>query len=127
MRHKLLFIVVVLCLVTFMGCSDHRQDFDDGVFIMDVQGDPTTIPKLHLNGEDDTFTLAVDVMSSYLGQGSYEVFNNTITATTQDKANTFIFDMLDENTISFDIERSTVTENPSFIFEEEAVFIRTVT
>ena len=47
-----------------------------------------------------------DVLSSYINIGTYEINDNILTATTSDEKYHYVFEIVDENTLSFLEEQS---------------------
>ena len=56
--------------------------------------------------EDGTFWFSFSPLSSYIGHGDYSIENGRLILPTDDGRFTYYFDILDENTLSFDAEAS---------------------
>lgn len=64
------------------------------------------IPQLILNDEEKTFSFSYDVLSSYLAVGTYTESNGQLELKTDDGKYHYIFDIIDENTLKFNLESS---------------------
>ena len=60
-----------------------------------------TIPSLTINTSDKTFSFTYDPFSSYLSVGTYEITDSTLAASTDDGERTYIFNIVNDNTLKF--------------------------
>ncbi|MBQ8835400.1 MAG: hypothetical protein IJ001_10850 [Oscillospiraceae bacterium] len=75
--------------------------------------------------EDGTFWLTFSPLSSYIGHGDYVIENNRLLLPTEDGMFTYVFDIVDENTLAFDAEASPEMTWFSNLYDG-AVFTRTI-
>ncbi len=106
---KILSISLALIMVmALVGCSDTGNTVISGNYQMDITSEnELSIPHITFNDEENTFAFTMDMLSSYSGWGDFTVDDNTITAVTyDDKPNIYIFEIIDSNTLSFDVNQS---------------------
>lgn len=118
MRIFNLFLLAAI-LLTVSGCASAQNKVDEshsqsrpmiaktGTYCMEYSGgmEDVYIPSLTLN-EDNSFSFAYDLSSSYLFKGHYKIENNMLSANTEDGSKLYLFRQVDEETLSFKAEGS---------------------
>lgn len=95
------------------------------VFVSESNSNIDFSSTLVLNG-DNTFTFSYDPLSSYLPYGKYIMGNGKIVCSTSDGAYTYIFDILDDNKVSFNAGLSsniTMTDETASCIENGTIYI----
>lgn len=111
---KRIFAILVVCLLILTGCStstesSSSQNTDeisehnaDIVYTMLLDDDSDEFaPYLSLDENNNTFVFTYDVLSSYMPTGTYEIKDGILTAYTDDGKYTYLFSVIDDNTIEF--------------------------
>ena len=62
-------------------------------------------PRLHL-AQDNQFVFTENIFSSYLGVGTYTIENQIVTAKTDDGKYTYVFHILEDGRLLFDVDKS---------------------
>lgn len=82
------------------------------IFIMEDENGKEAAGTLILNN-DHTFSFTYDPLSSYMPYGNYTFTDSFLECRTMDGKQTYIFDVIDDNTLSFNQEKSTEIKNTS--------------
>lgn len=75
-------------------------------YVMDIDDEIIFKPSLFLDKKNKTFTFSYDPLSSYLSYGHYEEADNIIYCLTDDLKYNYVFEIIDEQTLSFKEEES---------------------
>lgn len=103
-KKGLLLICILLCMMmaTACGSADEKElttgNYTLGGFQEDVIGED---PTLVIVAEDKTFSFMYDVDASEWPSGAYEIDGDKAICTTDDGKNTYIFEIVDEETLTF--------------------------
>ncbi len=112
MKKHIVFITVLFCILMLMACnkSDTSITITSGNYKMELsqeqQNGEKIAPVITINIDDKSFLFSYDVLSSYINIGTYEINDNILTATTSDEKYHYVFEIVDENTLSFLEEQS---------------------
>lgn len=104
MLKKLLSIIfcILIPLTALCACKDDTvYGISSGAYVLQSETDTPIKPTVSFNTDDNTFTFHYDPLSSYLSHGSFEVANSKITAHTDDDKYTYIFKIVDNDTVCF--------------------------
>lgn len=92
MRRFSLCLLVMLCM-SFCGCSvKNPESLIDGKYKLET-ATGITAPYVLLRGNQ--FIFQYSLLSSYFNQGTYKIEDNTLILTTEDKAYTYKFQIVD--------------------------------
>lgn len=95
---SLLFAVFLLA-----GCSTKIgiSHITESSYVLQSEKDAVLLPNIRLNGEDNTFTLENDVLSSLMCvSGTYKIENNILTASA-DSGEKYVFEVVDDDTLRY--------------------------
>ena len=112
MKKHIVFITVLFCILMLMACnkSDTSITITSGNYKMELsqeqQNGEKIAPVITINIDDKSFLFSYDVLSSYINIGTYEINDNILTVTTSDEKYHYVFEIVDENTLSFLEEQS---------------------
>jgi len=105
MKHKIIMssilFVIMLSGALLSGCTKTVYGLSDGTYVMQGAQDKTLQPTITLNVEEETFFFSYDVVSSYFPHGSWECYDGTFVAKTDDNKYTYLFEVVDKDTIRF--------------------------
>ena len=83
----------------------------DGTYAMDSKFESQIYPPtVTFSTEDMTFSFGFDALSSYMNVGTYVIENDEIVATTFDGKYAFVFQIIDETSVSFVADKSASTK-----------------
>lgn len=132
MKKFVIFLLIILGIIfSFCSCDKAVYGLSEGVYKAKQENDDVLTPYVTFDMQNSTFTFSYDPLSSYLSVGKYEIKNGKVTAKTDDGKYTYIFEIIDNDTIAFvekgssDIkmtvedEKSSVVDGTEFIFSEE--------
>lgn len=108
MKKNLGLVIMFSCIVLLVGCSDTGNTGISGRYQMDIFSEnELNKPYITFNDDENTFTFTMDLLSSYSGLGEFTIDDNTVTAVTHDDdPSTYIFEIIDSETLSFDVNQS---------------------
>ena len=128
MRHVTKRILFIMTIVFLAGCvpktdqtdtteENHRiKAVETNEYIEDTQNNTKTyvlkddreelIPQIIIDETDKTFLFSYDVLSSYLATGTYTQNHGQLQLKTDDGNYHYTFDIVDENTLKFNLENS---------------------
>jgi hypothetical protein len=125
---SILFIITGVNIL-LSGCAKTVYGVSEGIYVMQGTQDETPKPAITFNVEERTFSFTYDVLSSYLPCGSWDIEDEKIVAKTDDGKYTYIYEVVDNNTIRFiqkgsspitTVEGDTpVTDGAEFTFEDD--------
>lgn len=100
--------------VSFVKVAGDTEDIEAGerphvIYVMDnSEGnfDGMPLPYISLDKEAGTFVFSYDALSSYLPYGKYEIDYDVLKAVTDDGLYTYVFEVVDDNTLKFRQEGS---------------------
>lgn len=99
---KILKLIAVSAIALMLcSCSSNTECLLSSGTYSARQEESAIPPSITLDFSDNTFTFTYDVLSSYLPYGSFERDGSTITAETSDGEYTYIFEVMDNETIAF--------------------------
>lgn len=112
---KKIILALTLCLLFLTGCNSPSEQTSsnktdeitqhnaDVVYTMVLDEDSEGIfaPYLSLDESNNTFLFTYDILSSYMPTGTYEIADGVLTAQSDDGKYTYLFDVIDDNTIEF--------------------------
>ncbi|MBQ8515278.1 MAG: hypothetical protein IJ496_07760 [Ruminococcus sp.] len=104
MKYFRALFLTLACVPALTGCGPVADiTITSGAYIMDIPEDSEalTAPCLTLDDTDGSMQLDSDYLSSYLCTGSYKISDGRLTAVTDDGKYTYIFEIIDENTLKF--------------------------
>jgi len=108
LRKTHLIVILMICIigvVTACAKQDEKNQSTQKEYALVVdetsRDSSATIPSLTINTSDKTFSFAYDSLSSYLSVGTYEISDSILTASTDDGERTYIFSIVDDNTLKF--------------------------
>ena len=105
MKKCVLFVIAIFCILT--SCSKSEDILSSGTYVMEIeQEDITIVPTVSINTKQKEFSFSYDALSSYYTFGTYEMKDNILTTTTSDEKYHYVFEIVDENTLSFVEESS---------------------
>lgn len=97
-------IVSLLFAVFWLaGCSTEIviSHITESSYVLQSKKDVVLLPNIRLNGEDNTFTLENDVLSSLMCiSGTYKIENNILTASA-DSGEKYVFEVVDDDTLRY--------------------------
>ncbi len=115
---KKLFSIVFLCtcMTALVGCNKTNESIISGCYQMSISSEfESNIPKISFDTKENTFVFTMDMLSSYIGCGNFTINDNTITAVTYDEEpNVYIFEIIDENNLSF----TAIQSSPLLIIDQ---------
>ena len=98
-------MIYIILLITACTKQDEKNHSTQKEYTLAVdetsKESSTTIPSLTINTLDKTFSFTYDALSSYLSVGTFEISNGILTASTDDGERTYIFSIVDDNTLKF--------------------------
>lgn len=100
-------VFLLLCMIYVLsGCKgDTNSSIVSGNYVMELSQEQKENEKIApiviIDAEQNSFLFSYDALSSYLSIGTYEINGTVLTATTQDEKYHYVFDIVDENTLSF--------------------------
>lgn len=107
MNKKLLTAILIgLFMLSFASCKQKEDNniLKAGSYVLeDTTSELTALPSITIEG--DQFVFSYDLLSSYLSIGSYKRENDTVTMTTDDNKNTYVF-KVDGDTLIFQKSQS---------------------
>ena len=77
------------------------QGLTEGTYLLNSDSTNVFQPKIRFDFHNETFSFVYDVHSSYEIFGKFEVADKQVTCKTNDDKYTYIFDILDDETIAF--------------------------
>lgn len=126
---NLLFLLCLICALA--GCKSDNRTISSGTYKMEMEQaqkeQVVLIPSLSIDAEKKEFAFVYDVLSSYFPVGTYKIENNVLTATTNDDLYHYVFEIVDENTLSFSAEDSsemTVFDEYSSIIPQDGTLFQ---
>ncbi len=124
---SILFIIIGVSILLF-GCSRTVYGVSEGTYVMQGTQDEIQKPAITFNVGKRTFSFTYDILSSYSPYGSWDFEDDNIVAKTDDGKYTYIFEVMDNDTIRFvqkgsspitTVEGNTpVTDGAEFAFED---------
>ena len=123
--------ILLICIIALVGCSETGNTIISGRYQMNISSENEfNIPYITFNAEENTFVFTMDLLSSYSGLGDFSIDDNIITAVTyDDEPNTYIFEIIDNDTLSFNVNQSSklliIDENIAMSANENITFIKT--
>lgn len=94
-------LLFAVCLLA--GCSTETgiSHITESSYVLQSEKDVVQLPNIRLNGEDNTFTLENDVLSSLMCvSGTYKIENNILTASA-DSGEKYVFEVVDDDTLRY--------------------------
>ena len=148
-KKSILFLITMIMVTsTLVGCNNdedttHRPDetevlstqntfeFEaDEIYLLNKSetnsSDFISTPCLKLDTKNKTFTFEYDILSSYLNIGFYTEKDNCIIAITNDTQHKFVFNIVDEQTLTLSLEDSSpivFTQNNNKITNDDKFII----
>lgn len=124
-KQSILFIITILCLTGCIQAKDNTDTtvetsavkvFETNEHVENMQSSTKNyilksdkeefIPHIIINESDKTFSISYDVLSSYLAAGTYTENNNQLALKTDDGKYHYTFDVVDDNTLTFNQKNS---------------------
>lgn len=100
MKRKL--VLCIMGLLLLAGCGTRpTAGLSEGTYRALTEDGDLFSPAISFDLTHDTFTFSYDVLSSYLPTGSIEIKDDRVTAATGDGRYTYIFQIIDNDTIAF--------------------------
>lgn len=103
-RGRMLLLLMTALLLT--GCAAREIVPKSGRYVMSAPAEAAFAPVVSLDAAEETFTFAYDLLSSYLPYGSYALKGRFITCRTSDGRQSYVFRVVDENTLAFEAGKS---------------------
>ncbi len=131
MKKIILITAIVICIFSLVSCGSDEDIVILGSYFMDTKSqEDFIIPNITFNEEDNSFVFKMDVLSSYIGIGNFTIDDSKIKAVTNDdNPNTYIFEIIDSDTLSFKVNESSklqiIDTNISNLIENTVVFKKT--
>lgn len=132
MKKVVIFLLIIsVLMLSFCSCNKTPYGLSEGIYKAKISDECALAPTVSFDMQNYTFTFSYDPFSSYLAVGEYEIKNGKVIAETTDGNYTYIFKIIDNDTIAFiekgssDIkmtvegEKPTVTDGTEFIFTED--------
>lgn len=103
MKKYIAFVLAVACALTLAACKNNKDTLTSGSYKMVVQeeGDDRITPCFTIDMDKHSFVLSSDLLSSYLPIGTFEISDGILTATTDDGKYQYVFEIIDDETLSF--------------------------
>lgn len=98
---RIVSLLFAVCLLA--SCSTETGSFHitESNYVLQNEKDVVLLPNIRLNGEDNTFTLENDVLSSLMCvSGTYKIENNILTASA-DSGEKYVFEVVDDDTLRY--------------------------
>ncbi len=96
------FICVILLLFTLCSCSSEPiYGLSEGCYMLNITSDTYPSPSIDFDLENNTFTFNYDILSSYFSHGTFSISDGKVIAKTDDGKYTYIFEITDNDTITF--------------------------
>lgn len=103
----LIFFLMLVSLSLLGGCGQKDVPMlSDGTYVMVMEDSEAIAPAINFNLEDKTFSFFYDPFSSYLNVGTVEISDGKAVCTTDDEQFTFVFQIIDNDTLEFLAEES---------------------
>lgn len=103
----------VLAAAAFAACAAKSPSLTGGTYTMAAEGESAEeaafSPSVCFDVNSDTFTFGYNPLSSYLSMGSITVSGGKVTAKTDDGLYTYVFELVDEDTVRFLADGSSET------------------
>lgn len=126
----LCFIISAVLLISFCGCGSQTVNgLSEGAYICKQDSESVLSPHIRFDFKDNSFTFYFDSLSSYLAIGNFEIEKGQVIAKTDDGKYTYIFDIIDNNTIRFEENgsseikmtdgESVISDGCEFVFTEK--------
>ena len=118
-KSKLSIIVILTAAVILIGITLFSQSKNDEVYGVSsgtyyVDGkDELFQPHITFDVENSSYTFTYDLLSSCLNMGKIKIEKGRIIATTDDKKYTYVFEIIDNDTIKFIESESSEVVNVS--------------
>lgn len=94
-------IIVLITLSLFLQSQNKViYGVSSGTYSV-IDEDELLLPNITFDMQNNQFTFTYDFLSSYLNTGKIKIENKKIIATTDDNKYTYIFKIIDDNTIKF--------------------------
>lgn len=108
MKNNIISIILVIIVsgMLLSGCTKTVYGLSDGTYIMQGAQDEPLQPAITFNVEEETFIFKYDILSSYFPHGSWALHDEKLVAKTDDNKYTYIFEVVDNDTIRFVQENS---------------------
>ena len=121
MKRFILPLIILFLFFSFTGCqvNHNNVELNEGTYMMTGEYEDGLRPYVGLSMEDNTFGMGAGTLVSFQIQGSFEINESKLVATSQN--GTFIFKIKDSNTLIL-ID----TENNEYLpLPENSVFVLT--
>ena len=115
MRNKhtiviLMILTYIIILTTACAKNDEKNlsSQKEYTLVVDeiISENSSPIPSLAINTLDNTFCFTYDQLSSYANIGTFEINDGKLIAITDGKERTYIFEIINDNTLKFIAEGS---------------------
>lgn len=94
-------IIILLSLLLFLRFQNKAiYGVSSGTYSV-IDEDELLLPNITFDMQNNQFTFTYDFLSSYLNTGKIKIENKKIIATTDDNKYTYIFKIIDNDTIKF--------------------------
>lgn len=126
----LCFVIFAMLFISFCGCKTPPVlGISQGIYTCKQESDSVFYPSIKFDLEDSSFVFSYDPLSSYLPMGNIEIKNGRVIAKTSDRKYTYVFDIIDNDTIRFKEKssseikmtdgKSVVSDGCEFVFTEQ--------
>lgn len=96
------FVCVILLMFALCSCSNKPiYGLSEGCYMLNITSDTYPSPSIDFDLENNTFTFKYDPLSSYFTHGTFRITNGKVIAKTDDGKYTYIFEITDNDTITF--------------------------
>ena len=112
MKKKIILTITLLTFFTIMlsGCQNKTFSLDDGIYMLNQNGNEVTIPYILIN--EGGFTIVMNMAVSYQPSGKIVINDNEVIMESKfaDETYTWVFTLTDNNQMTFLLNRSNVPD-----------------
>lgn len=106
LRRGRVFLLMMMSALLLTGCAAREIVPKSGRYVMSAPAEAAYVPVIMLDAAQESFTFTYDPFSSYLPYGSFAQQGRMLTCRTSDGRQSYVFRVVDENTLAFEAGRS---------------------